>query len=152
MKSLLAIAILFVASVGLSQEIKDDAIPRLDGGDVMRPCFLIVCDSAPNRILILDDAGKWMHRVKETEIKIDSNQSSTVKCLMYEGAFRPSRPESKTWRLSQVRTVSDAEFQALVDNLQTDPEAVKKMFAKPAQAAQPAAASPVAVQPAAEKK
>lgn len=133
---LLLVATQFVAGQAPKAKGQDQAteaqIPRLDGVGSLKSVFLIVCDSAPNKIIILDDTGRWIHRVKEAEIKIDGSSTSTVKCLMYEGAFRPSQPETKTWRLSQIKTVSDVDFQGMIDGLQTDPEAVKKKLTVPA--------------------
>ena len=100
-------------------------IPRLDDP---KSAFLLICDSSPSKIILLDEAGRWMHRVKEIEVRIDGN-SSVVKCTSYEGHYRPTSPDVRQFRLSQVKTVSESEFQAMINNLQTDPDAVRKSMA-----------------------
>lgn len=114
---------------------------RLD--NPTKPAFVVICDSSPDRIIVLDELGKWVHRVKEAEIRIEG-QVSTIKCLMYEGTFRPSNPEIKVWKLIQIKSVPDAEFQSLIDGLQTDPDAVKKKFSSIAE-------KPIAVEKPVEK-
>ena len=95
----------------------------------IKQVFVMVCDSAPHKLIILDESGKWMHRVKEADIRID-NGNSTVRCMLYEGSFKPTSPEVKTWRLAQLKSITEAEFQSHIDNLQTDPDAVKKAMAQ----------------------
>lgn len=100
-------------------------IPRLDDP---KSAFLLICDTSPSKIILLDEAGRWMHRVKEIEVRIDGN-SSVVKCTSYEGHYRPTSPDVRQFRLSQVKTVSESEFQVMINNLQTDPDAVRKSMA-----------------------
>lgn len=97
--------------------------------DTDKSAFLIICDTAPHKIIVLDDTGKWMHRVRETEIKIDSN-STLMKCVMFEGHYRPSSPESKNWKLAQIKTVSETEFQTMINELQSDPDVVRKKLSE----------------------
>lgn len=100
-------------------------IPRLDEP---KAAFLLICDTTPSKVIILDETGKWLHRAKEIEVKVDGS-TSTIKCTLYEGHYRPSSPEIKSFRLSQVKTVSETEFQTMINNLQTDPDAVRKSMA-----------------------
>jgi hypothetical protein len=111
--------IVMAASYLAQQDVKQEAD---------RSAFLVVCDTSPSKIIVLDDTGKWLHRVRETEIKIDTN--ATMKCIMYEGHYRPSNPEIKTWRLAQIKTVTEAEFQSMINNLQNDPDAVRKQMSQ----------------------
>ena len=100
-------------------------IPRLDGDP--KTTFLLVCDTAPSKIIVLDDNGKWLHRVKEAEIKIDGTTAS-IRCTLYEGHYRPTSPDIKIYRLSQVKSISESDFQTLINNLQDDPTAVKRFL------------------------
>lgn len=92
----------------------------------------IVCDENPNRIIVVDEHGKWMATVRETTTITTANPDSPVMvtCVMYEGLIKPSQPLTKTWRLASEKSLSAAEFQQLIDALQNDQEAVKKLIAK----------------------
>lgn len=102
---------------------KSDGDPKLVGS-----VFLIVCDAKPGQVIVLDQNGKWISSVKGVEIKFDVGKSPTITCVIYEGLFRPSNPQTKTWVLAQMKTVASSEFQKMVDSLQTDPEAIKSML------------------------
>ncbi len=101
----------------------NDQTPKASGN-----VFVIVCDAKPGQMIVLDGDGKWVPSVKGIEIKFDVGQSPTLTCTIYEGQFKPSRPQMKSWTISQMKTVSNAEFQRMVDSLQTDPEAIKSML------------------------
>lgn len=103
-------------------------LPQEGKQEPEKSAFLIICDTNPSKVIVLDDTGKWMHRVRETEIKIDGN--TMMKCTMYEGYYRPSSPEVKTWKLAQIKTVSETEFQTMINSLQISPDAVRKQMAQ----------------------
>lgn len=92
--------------------------------------FLVVNDSHPSNIIALDDNGKWISSVKAIEMKFEIGAPVLVSCTMYEGVIKPSKPLIKTMTLAQLKTVSALEFKTMIDNLQTDPEAVKTMLMK----------------------
>lgn len=121
----LTVLLLSICSASL---IATASLPQETKQETERSAFLIICDINPSKIIVLDDAGKWMHRVRETEIKIDGN--AIMKCTMYEGHYRPSSPEVKSWKLAQIKAVSETEFQAMINNLQNDPEAVRKQMSQ----------------------
>lgn len=87
--------------------------------------FVVVCDGKPGQMVVLDSNGKWIPNVKNIEIKLEVGQPATITCVIYEGVLKPSNPPVKTWSLSQMKTMSNSEFQKLVDSLQTDPSAIK---------------------------
>jgi hypothetical protein len=122
----------FIISLVFLTTVLAQDIPRLDGE--LQPVFLVICDSSPSKIIVLDDTGKWLHRVRDTEIKIDGS-TPIIKCTLYEGHYRPTSPEIKVWRLNQIKTVSETEFQNMINKLQSDPEAVKKILMQPVPAA-----------------
>jgi hypothetical protein len=92
--------------------------------------FAIVCDSQPGKMLVLDSSGKWLSSVKSVEMRLEPGQPALVTCVMYEGTLKPSKPQIKSWTLSQIKSVSAAEFQQMVDAVQSNPEAIKEMLKK----------------------
>ena len=90
--------------------------------------FAVVCDGKPGQMIILDSNGKWVPNVKNIEIKAEIGNQAVITCTIYEGVLKPTRPNVKSWTLSQMKTVTNSEFQKLVDSLQSDPEAIKSML------------------------
>ncbi len=93
--------------------------------------YAIICESQPDRVIVLDSTGKWLANVKIVDIKLNVGSpiapAATMSCTMYEGQVKPSEPQVKTWRLIQLKTLSAHEFQQKIDSLQTDPNAIKTM-------------------------
>jgi hypothetical protein len=114
--------------IGPEDEPKPVARPQDAAAKAISGVFVIACDSEPNKIIVLDATGKWLHTVKSVEVKFDIGHPVTITCQMYEGVLRPSRPETKSWRLAQLKTVTEADFQQMIDNLQTDPEAIRALL------------------------
>jgi hypothetical protein len=92
--------------------------------------FVIACDSAPTKVIILDQAGKWIPSIKQVEVKFEIGSPATIVCVMYEGAIRPTNPVTKTWGLAQLKTVPATNFQQMIDTLQTNPDAIREMLKK----------------------
>jgi hypothetical protein len=115
------------STTGTSQP---QAIPRLDN-QTSGSILVIVCDSNPEKWLVLDSDGKWIHAVRSIEVKLEIGKSTPKAiCTMWSGPIRPTNPEIKTWDLSQLKTVSPVEFDQMVDSVQSDPEAIKKRLSK----------------------
>ncbi len=91
---------------------------------------MVACDSDPNKVILLDQNGRWLSTVKSVEMKFDIGQPITVTCMMYEGVIKPSKPQIKSWQLVQLKTVPVAEFNQMLDTLQSDAEAIKSMLSK----------------------
>lgn len=107
------------------------SIPRLDGQQVSGAILVIVCDSNPEQILVLDSDGKWIPSVQSIEVKLEIGRSTPKAiCTMWSGPLKPKNPEVKIWNLSQLKSVSASEFEQMVDSVQTDPEAIKKRLTK----------------------
>lgn len=114
------------STTGVNQQ----AIPRLDN-QTSGSILVIVCDSNPEKWLVLDSDGKWIHAVRSIEVKLEIGKSTPrAICTMWSGPIRPTNPEIKTWDLSQLKTVSPTEFDQMVDSVQSDPEAIKKRLSK----------------------
>ena len=101
--------------------------------------FVIVCDAKPGQMLILDDQGDWMPDAREAKIAvaIGPDAQPSIECTMWTGLFRPTNPLVKNWTVNQIKSVNLVEFQKMVDDLQTDPSAIRKALAnnQPANAA-----------------
>lgn len=105
-------------------------IPRLDD-QASGSILVIVCDSNPEKWLVLDSDGKWIHSVRSIELKLEIGKSTPKAiCTMWSGPIKPTNPEVKTWDLSQFKSVGAAEFDQMVDSVQGDPEAIKKRLSK----------------------
>jgi len=88
--------------------------------------FMIVCDAKPGQLLVLNEKGEWISTVKAVEINMEIGKKATVSCTMWSGQFKPTNPDSKTWELQQLRSVSAAQFQTYIDKLQVDPAAITR--------------------------
>lgn len=122
---MLRVVLVGIFTVCCAQLAKAQELPRLDSD--VKNAFIIICDTSPGKTIVLDENGKWLHRVKELDIRLESN-TLMMKCVMYEGPYKPSAPEIKSWRLSQVKSVSEQEFQTMINALQTDYDAVKRLI------------------------
>lgn len=89
--------------------------------------FLIVCDSDPTKIIVLDNSGKWMNNVKAANVSMKLGQPTSLECIMWDGPFKPSNPSCLTWELLQLQSMSAVEFQKMTDGLQSDPLFIKKI-------------------------
>jgi hypothetical protein len=92
--------------------------------------YVIVCDSNPSRVIVLDSQGKWISGVRTVEIKFEITQPATLQCLVYEGSIKPTKPPIKTWKLAQLKSVPTAEFQKMIDELQENPDGIRSMLKK----------------------
>ncbi len=108
----------------------EEVVEESPKDEVIQSVFVIVCDSAPNKILVLAQDGKWMPSVRSIDIKVAIGEPATITCTMYEGSIKPTTPKVKVWQLSQMKTVPNADFQQMVDDLQTNPDAIRAMLKK----------------------
>lgn len=120
-KFVLAI-IIFVATFG---KVVDAQEP-----EEVQSVFIIACDVEPKKIIILDNTGKWLNDVKSVNVIFAGGVPPIVTCTIYRGFVRPTRPEIKTWKLAQFKSVNTEDFQSMIDGLQTDPNAVTKILDK----------------------
>jgi len=127
-RSILGISLGLFLIIVISGAIQDE-LPRLDGAPTPDSVFIVVCDANPSQILILDEDGKWIDTIRSIELSFVMGQRPNVKCTMWSGPFKPTVPDVKVWNLAQLKSVSEDEFQQMVDSLQTDPEAVRRRIA-----------------------
>ena len=112
-------------------ESDQQAIPRLDSQPASGSILVIVCDSKPEKLLVLDATGKWIPAVQSVELKLEIGRTTPKAiCTLWSGPIKPTNPEVKTWDLAQLKSVSAAEFDKMIDSVQTDPDAIKKMLTK----------------------
>jgi hypothetical protein len=92
------------------------------------PVFVIVCDAKPGRWLVLDSTGKWISAVQIVDLGPISIGDTTPKitCTMWSGPIKPNNPIIKTWNLAQLKSVTEPEFQEMLDSLQADPDAIRR--------------------------
>lgn len=102
-------------------------IPRLDSQQGSGSILVIVCDSKPEKLLVLDAAGKWIPSVQSIEVKLEIGRTTPKAiCTLWSGPIKPTKPEVRTWDLAQLKSVSSSEFDQMVDQVQSDPEAIRK--------------------------
>lgn len=140
--SLLALATLILFVTASAQDATTAELPRLDDGAAIVPVtpvaptnsvFIIVCDAKPGQILVLDSTGTWLSTVRDAKIEfIIGENTPKVTCTMWSGPLKPTKPDVKSWDLAQLKSVTDAEFQKMVDSLQVDPEAIRRRVTEPA--------------------
>ena len=83
------------------------------------------CDTQPGRVIVLDTTGKWLSTVESVEIKFEIDGQATIACTMHEGFVKTTKPVVKSFTILKIRTLPAPDFQKLVDDLQTDPNAIK---------------------------
>ncbi len=105
----------------LTQILPNEESPK---PETLPSAFVIVCDSAPGKVIVLDKDGKWISTTKAVDVRFIIGHEATISVVIYEGIVKPSKPEIRVWHLAQLKSVSALEFQKMVDNLQTDPTAI----------------------------
>ncbi len=88
--------------------------------------FLIFTNDKPENIIVLDSTGKWMPDVRSVTINMSLGQPPACECVMWSGPFKPSSPIRATYTLKQAKSVTQEEFQKMIDDLQLNPNALKK--------------------------
>lgn len=88
--------------------------------------FVIVTDSKPDQIIVLDDKGKWISNVREVRLAMNLGSPAQCTCTMWDGFFRPTTPLEQKWPLKQLKSVTATEFQGMIDKLQSDHNAAAK--------------------------
>ena len=73
----------------------------------------------------LDDDGEWIPQVKSINIKMAIGEAPVCVCTMWNGFFKPSNPAIAEFPMKQARSVTAKEFQTMIDELQTDPFAIR---------------------------
>lgn len=115
-----------MANVGAQEDTPTTEDTTLTTATAQQSAFVIICDSKPNQIIVLDSTGEWLPTVRQAYIAIEIGKPSTIVCSMWSGQFKPTNIASKTWSLSQIKTVSVTQFQIYIDKLQIDPLAIAK--------------------------
>lgn len=118
MKTSIASLVLLVLATVIHAD--EPIVPKL-------AAFLIVCDSDPSQILVLDSTGKWLPDVKEAEVVVKLGRPAQLKCILWAGNIKPSKPAILSWDLAQIQSASLEEFQGMVDGLQSDPTFIKRV-------------------------
>lgn len=86
--------------------------------------FIIIADSSPDQVIVLDANGKWLPDIKSVTFTVTIGEDPTCTCVMWSGFYRPTDPVEITWPLRQVRSVGLTEFKSMIDSLQNDPMAL----------------------------
>ena len=95
----------------------------------VKAVFLLLCESDPQLMCVLDADGIWISNVRSAKIDfVIGLAKPQIECTMWSGPFKPTKPKVTSWDLLQVKSVTKDKFQTVVDSLQTDSAAVKKMI------------------------
>ena len=87
--------------------------------------FIIICDEKPGQVFVIDSAGKWLSTIRDVTISFSIGQKiPSVVCTLWSGPFKPTNPEIKTFELVQLKSVTNNEFQSMIDASETDPEVI----------------------------
>ena len=91
--------------------------------------FLIICESNPEQLCVLDSKGSWISDVRSAKINFTIGSTKPqIECTMWAGPFKPSAPRVSTWDLVQIKSVDQDKFQTVIDSLQNDSSAVRKLI------------------------
>ncbi len=88
--------------------------------EAIKSVIVIVNSDDMSKILVVSVDGRWVHEARAVTIDttIGSNKPAKIRCTMYKGLFKPTKPEVKTWELKELMTASNADFQRILDGLQ----------------------------------
>lgn len=86
----------------------------------IKSVIVIINSGDMSRILVVSSDGRWVHEARAIIIDstIGSPKPAKIKCTMYKGLFKPTKPEVKTWELKELMTITSSDFQKILDGLQ----------------------------------
>jgi hypothetical protein len=87
--------------------------------------FLVMCDAVPSQLIVINSNGEWIPHVKSVIINININGVTELIAKSYKGVIEPSNPETKTYELAQIKSISQQQFTAIIDGLQQDTSYVR---------------------------
>ena len=120
-----------------AQEEGENALPSLAETEAQtsvntadtKTVFLLICESDPQLLCVLDNKGNWINEVRSAKINFTIGEGKPqIECTMWAGPFKPSKPKVITWDLIQIKSIDKQKFQTIIDSLQSDPSAVRKMI------------------------
>lgn len=107
----------------------EDNTPSVEVKSDPKSVFLLICESNPEQLCVLDSSGSWISDVRSAKINFTIGSTKPqIECTMWAGPFKPSSPRVSTWDLIQIKSVSQEKFQTVIDSLQNDSAAVRKLI------------------------
>ena len=134
MRNILVLALLLLVPIAYAQDTSDIKVPDVKKPDVKesdvgpvdtKHIFIIFETTSPNKIIVLDDDGKWIPQIKSVNIKMAIGEAPVCVCTMWNGFFKPSKPAVAEYPMKQARSVTEKEFQTMIDELQANPFAIR---------------------------
>ena len=110
-----AVMLMACLSFGLAiaQEPPEDRAFAFSGDG--NECTITFCQTDPRKTLVHVD-GKLLPVRALTYTISDFTKTPTVECVMYEGAFAPTKPHVEVYSVREIRMVAVSEFQQFVDD------------------------------------
>jgi len=79
-------------------------------------CRLTFCTDNLAKVLIHRNDGKLVANARSLTIKMDRvGEPPYATCQIYDGLFPPTKPDVLSWRIAEIRFVTPADFQKLID-------------------------------------
>ena len=91
-----------------------------DGAGTKKWCDIYFSDTGGKDVIVLDQNGNYMPDVREVYLWIRvANSVPAVRLYLWKGIYRPSNVRSELWSVRNVKIITAAEFQKLVDRYET---------------------------------
>lgn len=118
-KMILMVAVVSVAFVGPSMA-QDVAVAAPSANTVLPMCHIVLCQT-DERCLLFDDKGNWLSGADVKHIYFDDGKQ-LVFWIAYKGKYKPTSIEVKKGLLKKKMSLTVADFQKMIDDLQKGDE------------------------------
>lgn len=98
------------STVKPSDAVTDDTV-------AIEECNIVFCETDTKKCLIFDGEGSWLRQVRYMQIAMRYPERAYVALKMYDGLYEPSEPVVKKMWVKKIVSVSDQEFQKMIDEL-----------------------------------
>ncbi len=95
----------------------DEKLVVAPPADGVATCNVVFCQTDTRKCLVFDEKGKWMRSVRLLQIAMRYPDKAYVALKMYDGIYEPSNPRVEKRFVDNIKSVTVAEFQKMIDDL-----------------------------------
>ena len=121
MNKALATGLILCSTMLYAQEATEESKPEEPKAPTIKYVYMIFCENQPDKVILLDNTGKWIPDVKSVSISLEIGKPAKCIATIWKGFYKPSNPETKVWELKQAKSVDSDTFQQYIDKLQSNP-------------------------------
>jgi hypothetical protein len=86
-------------------------------GNGAEECYVVFCESDTRKCLVFDSSGNWIRQVRVMHLAMEYPNKAYVALQQWEGVYRPTKPGTKSLYVGKITSISAAEFQKMIDDL-----------------------------------